>query len=328
MGRLGADPASLRRLAALFDGAGEELDGDAALIGRRIHSAPWHGRDAHRFLSEWDSAHRPALRDVSRALAAAAQQLRDQAKEQEVASGVTSGSAGGWGAAAGASAGVTADAPAGVGSLGEKATVDDWFPGPATQLGLFTGTAAAVSGFLDAGHLADAMATQRSMVAMADGLQEARLVSGVPDVAELAGGAGRVLGTVGTVFGVADVAYNAWNLADGIQEGDGGQIADSLIGGGLAVAALAVGAATPVGWAVLGAGAVWTGLGYLSSSLGYENTSDMLWDGITWVGDGVADLATGAWQGVEDAAGAVVGAGQEFLDGAGDVLGTIGGWFD
>ncbi|ACZ30498.1 hypothetical protein Xcel_1467 [Xylanimonas cellulosilytica DSM 15894] len=319
MSRLGADPAALRRLASAFDRASESLDDDARTIATRLRAAGWQGPDAQRYLAEWDTQHRPALRTVASVFAATATTLRDQAKEQELASGVSADTGA---AAAGGGGGTSADG-GGVSSHGDVDRMPDP-PGVVADGLSYLGLGEAL---VENWYLGQMIAAQREVAALADGLQEATLLTRTPTVAELAGTTGTWLGHLGTGLGIVDVGLNAWNLIDGIQEGDVGQVADGVIGGGLAVAGMIVAAGTPVGWAVLGAGAAWAGLGLLADNLGYENTSDMIWDGVTWVGEGIADAATGAWQGVEDAAGAVAHAGEEFLEGAGDALDAVGDWF-
>ncbi|MEU2199806.1 hypothetical protein [Isoptericola sp. NPDC019482] len=128
-GRLGADPEDLRRLASAFERAGEGLEDDARQIGTKIRASGWDGPDARRYLSAWDSQHRPVLLSVGRELASTATTLRSEAKAQEKASGEGGGSGGGGraGDGGGGGGGGSSESDGGKGGEEQKVKAPDSF---------------------------------------------------------------------------------------------------------------------------------------------------------------------------------------------------------
>lgn len=85
----GAEPASLRQLAAQFDRAANNLEATLKPLQSQINNhRVWQGPDADRFRSEWTSVSRPRTTSAVDALRQAADTLRRNADEQEKTSSV------------------------------------------------------------------------------------------------------------------------------------------------------------------------------------------------------------------------------------------------
>lgn len=84
--RLGADPPRLGELAASMRGGADLVERAEADLSRRARSLAWHGRDAERFATEWQTRHRPALAALSATLRREAARLERHRTEQLAAS--------------------------------------------------------------------------------------------------------------------------------------------------------------------------------------------------------------------------------------------------
>lgn len=298
----GADIEALRQLSDQIAQGGETLSGVVGIVESAIPAPEqWNGADADGFREEWSGRHAPSIMTTAQALAEVAATVRRNADAQEE----TSNDTGGLG---------SSPFPGATGS--GSATADtgfdlwpDWlndFSSGVSWLGIGVG------------------AVDNTLAGMADDL--ARMAPFSDDAARLlniAGGAGTLangLSGLGAVLGGVQ-------LIDGIADGNGWQAADGGINMALGIAGVVAGAATPVGWAVLGAGAVWAGAGLLASHLGYGSTSEMFVDAGAWVGNTIADGAGAAWDGIENAAGAVADAGEAIADGAEEAWDAVTGWF-
>ncbi len=77
----------------------------------------------------------------------------------------------------------------------------------------------------------------------------------------------KVAEPVGNVLGIVGIGLDGLSLAENIACGDGWGATDDAISIGLGVAGMIIGLATPVGWAVAGAGLLWGAAQLLSGDV-------------------------------------------------------------
>ncbi|GAA1994668.1 hypothetical protein GCM10009718_35730 [Isoptericola halotolerans] len=300
----GADVEQLRALSQRLSESSAELESAAGLISQLVETVPWYGPSAEMFRDEWAWSYEPSLRSAAHGLTDASQKAARNADDQEATSNSYDGSGvGSEPGGPGTGTGGTGPGADGGGADGGDSTGPDLFPDWLTDV---------QNGATWTGLAAD--------------LGEGALRANVDDWAQL-GGYGRGLSGLATGLAGLGAGLGAYQTITGIADGNGWQVADGLVNTGLGVAGLLVTAATPAGWVVLGAGAVWAGSSLLASHLGYDHTSEMFVDAGRWVGNTVADGAGAVWDGVENAAGAVADAGAALADGASSVVSSIKGWF-
>ena len=87
MGVSGADADALDRVGVQLERAGQSLRRKGQRLRSSLHAAPWRGRSADRFRSEFDSVHARAIADAARFLDDAYETLARNAREQREASG-------------------------------------------------------------------------------------------------------------------------------------------------------------------------------------------------------------------------------------------------
>lgn len=85
-GFLGANPDELDALAQALNAYASALDMHRRQINSQVHSAPWRGRRADEFRSEWDHRYSPLLLQAISAMNASELILRANARQQEWAS--------------------------------------------------------------------------------------------------------------------------------------------------------------------------------------------------------------------------------------------------
>lgn len=305
----GADVAELRALAREFGAAAQSLDNTVSEVSSMLSSVGWMGPSGDQFRDEWDGMHAPSLRLASTDLAEARTKIERNADQQEE----TSNDYGGGGPAAGGWPGATG-----------------------------TGTASADADGNWAQSVLDAVG-EASWWATLGGVGQfgidlaSRFATGVWGLADNVPSVGGAIGAAGKFFAGASIAFGAFQFGQGIGSGDYWMAGDGAITAGFGAAGLLVAAglvSNPVGWAILGAGAVWA----ISDLLIDGNVTETIWNGATdaagWVWDkggdvvsGAADLAdaggellSDAGDAVSDAAGDVLDAGGDLLDGAKDLL--------
>ncbi|MEU2199800.1 hypothetical protein [Isoptericola sp. NPDC019482] len=303
-GRLGADPEDLRRLASAFERAGEGLEDDARQIGTKIRASGWDGPDARRYLSAWDSQHKPVLLSVGRELASSATTLRREAKAQEKASG-EEGSGAGPGSGPG---------------LGPRPGGDtDFFDvaEPAVGLAEFGGAAwkaftygrnllnytRALDGVGDAAASASVFTRQ---FMLEDGLG---IVGRLGTFGKFAGVAGGAFSVIGGIDQMINPRYDGWR--GGLDRVMGGV----AVGGGVATIGMFLGAAAFTGPVGIG---IAVGAGLVVGAYELTNLVVDNWDAITgFVSDPLPYLADGLDQ-VKDFAG-------DAADKVGEVASDVGG---
>lgn len=294
----GADLAQLRALAREFDTAAQTLDTAVSEVTSMLSSVDWLGPGGDQFRAEWDGHHAPAMRDVSTNLAEVRSKIERNADQQDETSNDYAG--------------------AGIGAAGAAAFAGASATGSGT-----------VSGGGDDGNWAKTVLDvvgDANWVATAGGLVHngielgARWAHGLWNVADaLPGGWGGAIGTAGKAFAWGSVAFGAFQMGQGIGEGDYWMAGDGAISAGLGVGGLLVAAglvSNPVGWAILGAGAAWA----VADLLIDGNVTEVAWNAAKDVGGWVGDTAGDIADGVGDLAGDVLDAGGDLLDGAKDLL--------
>ena len=298
----GADIEALRLFSDQIAQGGETLSSVVGIVESAMPDpSQWSGADADSFREEWSGAHAPLIMTTAQALADVAATVRRNADAQEATSNELGGPGG-------------SPFPGETGSAdGTGDTGLDLWPSWLNDLSTaatWTGLGVATIDNLLAGSVDD---LARMAPFSDDAARLLNLAEGAAPLAKGLSGLGAVLGGV--------------QLIDGIADGNGWQIADGGINTALGIAGVIAGAATPAGWVVLGAGAVWAGAGLLATHLGYGSTSEMFVDAGAWVGNKVADGAGAVWDGVENAAGAVADAGEAIADGAEEAWDAVTGWF-
>lgn len=298
----GADIEALRLFSDQIAQGAETLSSVVGIVESAMpDQGQWSGADADSFREEWSGAHAPLIMTTAQALAEVAATVRRNADAQETTSNELGGPGGSPFPGETGSGDGTADSGLDLWPswLNDFSTAATW-----------TGLGVATIDNLLAGSVDD---LARMAPFSDDAARLLNLAEGAAPLAKGLSGLGAVLGGV--------------QLIDGIADGNGWQIADGGINTALGIAGVIAGAATPAGWVVLGAGAVWAGAGLLASHLGYGSTSEMFVDAGAWVGNTVADGAAAAWDGVENAAGAVADAGEAIADGAEEAWDAVTGWF-
>lgn len=275
-GMIGADPEQLRDLAKIMESSGSQLKQVSSSLNGVIARVRWNGPDSEKFRGQWNNGMRKTLHSTGLMLAEHSSLLKNQAQEQDRASAVDGGAAGGPGASGGGP-----DSP--------LQDLVDANGNPIYQAGNFLaslgGTVA--SGLLDKMVKAGLLSKAPWSLLSAQASQLGQYVKGT----QLLNG----LAAVGRAAGVLSVIGGGAQLANGIINGDVNQMLD----GGITTV-LGVGSFIPVvGPAFAVAGVAWAGLGLLSSSLGFDSTSEMVGAGAKWVGDTVSDGAK--WLGEETA---------------------------
>lgn len=278
MSMTGADSGQLEEAAAQLRTAAEELDQYSTGLSSLLGSVSWIGEVASGFLGDWSGVHRVRMNSTAEFIRDMAITLDANATDQRATSesNGTRGPGGGTGPGDGDGGG-GGDDPDGFWSniFGD---VGDLIGDIVGSVGPILG---GVGGFVD-------------------------------DLSRLARG----LRGVGGVLSGLQVFQGGFELAEGILEGDGWLAADGLINVGLGAAGIfaAVGlVSNPVGWAILGAGAVWAVGNWLA---GDQPVTEWAWNGIT-------SLAEGAWDGVTAAGGFIADTASNVTDAVGDFAGDV-----
>lgn len=279
MTMVGADPQELRQLSQLMTGKSRLFLRVASETTAALDRTAWQGGDADRFRSEWKETLHARLTSIGTQLSTAAETLLKEADEQEQAS-----AAGGTGLQTGGGCINDCHVPGLTdlnGALGNTAV--GWASvGGSTAV---MGTQLLANGLTAAGETM----TTLGLVGTVAGQVPMDEFGNILSTAGTYGAAGSRLATVasagGKLFGGLGVATGAVSLLQDLACGDGWGAADSAIGTGFAVAGLALGLATPVGWAVAGAGVLWGAAQLLSGDVPVtERVSGWVSDGIGWVG--------------------------------------------
>lgn len=84
----GADAPALRLLAGKLEQISGRLATIESSVSARNETIPWVGADADRFKGTWADASAPSMRDASRVLKEAAQEIRGDAQRQEQISSI------------------------------------------------------------------------------------------------------------------------------------------------------------------------------------------------------------------------------------------------
>ena len=92
----GADPEGLEQFASDLSQASGQFRQIQRQLSARIHSAPWSGSDASRFLDSWRGPYSSSLLSTASALEQAASIVRRNAEEQRAAGAAESGSTSAW----------------------------------------------------------------------------------------------------------------------------------------------------------------------------------------------------------------------------------------
>lgn len=293
MTMVGADPDQLRQLGQLMKDKSRLFEQAAVETTAALGRGAWRGADADRFRAEWNTDLRGRLTSVGLQLSTAADTLKKEAEEQERAS-----EAGGSSAAGGVGSG-GAGGTSGSGASGCINDCDIWglsdinevLGSSVVEWGSLGGSAAVMGAQLLSNGLTAAgnFMTSAGMVSAVAGTLPMDEFGNVLATAGAYGTAGSRLASAasigGKIFGGLGVATNALSFAQNIACGDGWGAADNVIGGGLAVAGLIVGMATPVGWAVAGAGLLWGAATLLSGDVPVtERVAGWVSGGASWVG--------------------------------------------
>lgn len=298
----GADLAQLRTLAREFDAASQSLDNTVSQVTSMLDSVPWMGPSGDQFRAEWDGLHVPALRNASTGLAEAKNTVERNADDQERTSEDYAG--GGAGGPAG-------DGFPGATGTGSADADEGWLQTLFNTVGeaSWWATAGAV------GQFAADLATR-----LGSGVWG--LVDDVP--------MGAAIGTAGKYFAGLSIAFGAFQIGQGIYEGDYWKAGDGAITAGFGAAGLLVAAglvSNPIGWTILGLGAAWAVTDLIVDGNITEGAWNLASDAAGWVGDtagdlasGAADLAADAGDAIADTAGDVLDAGGDLIDGAKDLL--------
>lgn len=300
----GADLDQLRTLARQFDAASQTLDNAVGEVTSMLSSVDWLGPGGDQFRAEWDGHHAPAMRNASTSLAEARTTIERNADQQEETSNDYAG--------AGTPPGGDSQSP------------------PRTLNGEESWLESLVSGIGEASWWATLGGVGQFGVDLAS-----RFATGVWGLTDNVPGVGGAIGAAGKFFAGASIAFGAFQFGQGIGSGDYWMAGDGAITAGFGAAGLLVAAglvSNPVGWAILGAGAVWA----ISDLLIDGNVTETIWNGATdaagWVWDkggdvvsGAADLAGDLADGAADLAGDVLDAGGDLLGDAGDAVSDAAG---
>ncbi len=95
MSAWGADADALDRLAKLLDSKALELERIHRMLGVQLHAAPWRGRSADRFRSQWSTVHTRAFDQSTVFLRQASKLMHANASQQRAASAAGPGAGGG-----------------------------------------------------------------------------------------------------------------------------------------------------------------------------------------------------------------------------------------
>lgn len=301
-GIYGADIEQLRALSKSMGQSKLRLENVESTVNSLVQSAAWTGADGDNFRNAWTSSLRPMLNKAAESLQHQSKSLLTQATEQEKAS-----NEGGTSASSTAGTGTTAATP--TSSPAEGRNWDDAFTDPKYEHAP-SGLEWLLEklGAEDGNEASDIVsALQFAADKFSWNIDLAQVEKGVSKFFDFMKGASKGLVGLGTVLGGLDIA-------SGIEHRDPFRIADGVVGGGLAIAAgiaAATGVGLPVAAAIGGAGLLW---GLASIASGDTPVTKRIWDFGSGVVGGVKNLAKEAINGVKN-----------LTDGAGDVLGRVGG---
>lgn len=289
-GMIGADPEQLLALAKTMESSGSALKQAAMTLGGAVAHARWTGPDSDRFRVQWNNGMRAKLNNTATLLSTNATLLKSQADEQTTASasggGAAPSAAGGGGNAGGG------DGGGGGGGGGDH----EWLGEVVDANGnpIYQGVNMLAS---TAGVFADNLLGKMVKGGLLQKLPWTVFGARAGQLGQYFKGTQLLngLSMLGRASGALSVIGGGMQFAEGFINGDGNQMLD----GGIS-AVLGVGSFIPVvGPAFAIAGVAWAGLGILSSSLGYDSTSEMVGAGVQWTGTKIVEGAQ--WIGEETA---------------------------